>query len=241
MTDWRIGCSGFYYKEWKDVFYPPGLPQKQWFKYYCQHFNTIEINSSFYRQPSPKSFSTWYNDSPDDFLFSIKAPRTITHYKRFIDAKEELNSFYEVINEGLREKLGCVLFQVPPGFLYTEERMELVLSSMKKGFNNVFEGRQISWWNAAALQEFKKHQITFSGISYPSALPDDVIQDIDPVYYRFHGKPELYKSEYSEAQLRDFAEAVKDAHKQVYVYFNNTWGGSALKNSRQLIEITANK
>src|SRR5687768_11784496 len=143
MTDWRIGCSGFYYKEWKDIFYPPGLPQKQWFKYYCQHFNTIEINSSFYRQPSPKSFLTLYNDSPDDFLFSIKAPRTITHYKRFIDAKDELNSFYEVINDGLKEKLGCVLFQVPPGFLYTKERMELVLNSMKKGFNNVFEGRQI--------------------------------------------------------------------------------------------------
>ncbi|HMI00917.1 MAG TPA: DUF72 domain-containing protein [Pedobacter sp.] len=241
MTDWRIGCSGFYYKEWKDIFYPPGLPQKQWFKYYCQHFNTIEINSSFYRQPSPKSFQTWYNDSPDDFLFSIKAPRTITHYKRFIDVKDELNSFYEVINEGLKEKLGCVLFQVPPGFLYTEERMELVLNSMKKGFNNVFEGRQMSWWNTAVLQEFKKHHIIFSGISYPSALPDDVIQDIDPVYYRFHGKPELYKSEYSKARLKDFAEDIKDSHKQVYVYFNNTWGGSALKNSRQLIEITANK
>lgn len=241
MTDWRIGCSGFYYKEWKDIFYPPGLPQKQWFKYYCQHFNTIEINSSFYRQPSPKSFQTWYNDSPDDFLFSIKAPRTMTHYKRFIDAKDELNSFYEVISDGLKEKLGCILFQVPPGFLYSTERMELVLNSMKKGFNNVFEGRQISWWNPVALQEFKKHNITFSGISYPSALPDDVIQDIDLVYYRFHGKPELYKSEYSPAELKDFANAINDSHKQVYVYFNNTWGSSALKNSRQLIEITANK
>lgn len=241
MTDWRIGCSGFYYKEWKEAFYPSGLPQKQWFQYYARHFNTIEINSSFYRQPSPKSFLTWYNDSPDDFLFTVKAPRSITHYKRFNDAKEELNSFYEVINDGLKEKLGCVLFQMPPSFSFTEDRLELVLSGLRKGFNNVFEARHISWWDAGVLQKFREQHITFSGISYPSDLPENVIQDIDPVYYRFHGKPVLYKSEYSYNELKDFADRIKDSSKQVYVYFNNTWGGAALKNSRQLIEITANK
>lgn len=241
MTDWRIGCSGFYYKEWKEVFYPSALPQKQWFQYYARHFNTIEINSSFYRQPSPKSFSTWYNDSPDDFLFTVKAPRSITHYKRFNDAKEELNSFYEVINDGLKEKLGCVLFQMPPSFVYTEERLELVLSGLRKGFNNVFEARHISWWDDEVLKKFREQHITFSGISYPSDLPENVIQDIDPVYYRFHGRPVLYKSEYSYNELEDFADRIKDSSKQVYVYFNNTWGGAALKNSRQLIEIIKNK
>jgi len=241
MTKWRIGCSGFYYREWKGPFYPLSLPQKQWFSYYCQHFNTIEINSSFYGLPAPKSFSTWYNDSPEDFLFTIKAPRTITHYKKFHDAREELNTFYEVIADGLQEKLGCVLFQMPPGFSYTDERQQLVLESLKEGFNNVVEARHQSWWNKDVLSGFKKHHITFSGISYPSSLPNDVIQDSDPVYYRFHGRPVLYKSAYTTEELKAFTDLIDPEAKQVYVYFNNTWGGAALENSRQLIELITNK
>lgn len=239
--DWRIGCSGFYYKEWKEIFYPAGLPQKKWFEYYCQHFNTIEINSSFYRQPSAKSFDTWYNTSPTDFLFTIKAPQTITHYSKFNAVEELVNDFYQVIQNGLKEKLGCVLFQMPPSFSYTEERLQLIIKNMSSSFNNVIEARHISWWDESILQEFKKHHIIFSGISYPSALPEDIIQDIDPLYYRFHGKPVLYKSLYAEEQLKTFVKNIDPLKKQAFIYFNNTWGDAALINSRQLIALTKDK
>jgi uncharacterized protein YecE (DUF72 family) len=240
ITDWRIGCSGFYYKEWKEIFYPLGLPQRKWFEYYCQHFNTIEINSSFYRQPSPKSFSTWYDTSPDDFLFTIKAPRTITHYSRFNAAEALISDFYEVISGGLKEKLGCVLFQMPPSFSYTEERLALLLKNLSPEFNNVVETRHLSWWNKEVIDAFTAHHITFSGISYPSALPDEVIQNNEPVYYRFHGRPVLYKSLYTEKEIEEFAAAIRPGTQQVYVYFNNTWGTSALINARQLISLTEN-
>lgn len=239
--DWRIGCSGFYYKEWKEIFYPATLPQKQWFDYYCQHFNTIEINSSFYKQPTPKSFANWYQSSPPDFLFTIKAPRAITHYGKFGHTRELSSNFYEVIGDGLKEKLGCVLFQMPPSFSYTEERLHLILENLDERFNNVIEARHISWWDPLVLKEFKKQRISFSGISYPSALPETIIQDNDPIYYRFHGKPVLYKSQYPEDHLKAFVPQVDQHKKQIYVYFNNTWGNAALINARQLIALSKTK
>ncbi|MBB5639266.1 uncharacterized protein YecE (DUF72 family) [Pedobacter cryoconitis] len=237
VIDWRIGCSGYYYKEWKDIFYPAGLPQKDWFGYYCQHFNTIEINSSFYKQPSLKSFNTWYDQSPADFLFTIKAPRTITHYNKFHDSAGLISDFYQMIKKGLRDKLGCVLFQLPPSFSYTEERLSLLLNNLDPALNNVIEFRHISWWNNTVMTEFKNNQLTFSGLSYPSALPDGTIQFNNPVYYRFHGKPILYKSLYTEQEIITFAKSIMPGTKQVFVYFNNTWGESALTNAKQLIAL----
>jgi len=239
MTDWRIGCSGFHYKEWKELFYPAGLPQKKWLEYYCRQFNTLEINSSFYRQPTLKSFQNWYEQSPPGFLFSVKAPRTITHYKKFNDAREELDVFYDTMSAGLKDKLGAVLFQMPPGFFYTAARLELVISSMRKGFENVLEARHASWWNDKTFHRLAEESITFSGISYPSALPDTVIKAINPVYYRFHGRPVLYKSEYAIDELKRVIDEIGNGPQRVYVYFNNTWGGAALKNARQFIKLAA--
>lgn len=236
--DWRIGCSGYYYKEWKEFFYPAGLPQKQWFEYYCQHFNTIEINSSFYKQPSAKSFATWYETSPKDFLFTLKAPQTITHYNKFKDSAELIRDFYRITAIGLKEKTGCILFQLPPSFNYSPGRLALLISSLDPAFRNVVEVRHISWWNNTVMEAFKLHHITFSGISYPSALPDEVIQFNDPIYYRFHGKPVLYKSLYSAEEINAFATAIHTPVKQIFVYFNNTWGTAALTNAKQLITLT---
>jgi len=236
--DWRIGCSGFYYKEWKEIFYPTGLAQKNWFEYYCQHFNTIEINSTFYQMPGPKTFTTWMEKSPEDFLFTIKAPRLITHYKKFNEVDSLLGDFYGTIREGLQEKLGCVLFQMPPSFVYTEERLALLLEHLDPSFQNVVEFRHISWWTEEVFRVLTARKISFSGISYPSALPDEVIDNTDTLYYRFHGKPVLYKSLYSVEEIAHFMKQIDPGKKQVYVYFNNTWGQSALINSRQLQDLT---
>jgi uncharacterized protein YecE (DUF72 family) len=238
---WRIGCSGFYYKEWKEVFYPKGVPQKDWFKFYCEHFNTIEINSTFYKMPRQSSFEKWYADSPADFLFTIKAPRLITHYKQLNDCKQLIDDFQLVVSNGLREKLGCILFQFPPRFSFTPERLDKLITLLDPTFTNVVEFRHETWWDENIITKLSENGILFCGQSYPSALPDQLIKNNPIVYYRFHGKPVLYKSEYPLVTIENFTEQIPADTQEIYVYFNNTWGTGALTNSRQLQEITRTK
>jgi len=235
---WRIGCSGFYYRDWKEVFYPKGLAQKNWFKYYCEHFNTIEINSTFYRMPTQQSFEKWYSESPGDFVFTIKAPRLITHYKQLNDSKLLINDFYEAVQSGLNEKIGCILFQFPPKFEYTAERLARLTENLNPDFKNVVEFRHVSWFNDEIYQKFAGSGIIFSGQSYPSSLPDEAIQNTETVYYRFHGKPILYKSEYDKELIEAFPEQISTVVKEIFVYFNNTWGTAALHNAKQLQLVT---
>lgn len=229
-----IGCSGFHYKEWKNIFYPEGLPQSKWFSFYCKQFNTLEINNTFYKFPTVKSLQKWYDNSPGDFKFTVKAPRLITHYKRFSDCERYLNDFYSACSEGLKEKLGCVLFQLHPQIKYSEENLEMIISSLDLSFKNVLELRDESWWNANVFKVLKKRKIIFSGISYPK-LPDKLIQVQKEVYYRFHGVPVLYKSAYSESFLEEkFIEISKSNIKEAWIYFNNTWGTAAIENAKYL-------
>ena len=118
---YHIGCSGFYNKDWKNDFYPNGLAQRKWFEYYCTQFNSLELNTTFYRFPRVEFLQKWYDKSPSDFKFSVKAPRLITHFKQLKDCERLLDDFYSTIREGLKEKLGTVLFQLPAKIIYSEE------------------------------------------------------------------------------------------------------------------------
>jgi uncharacterized protein YecE (DUF72 family) len=113
MLQWKIGCSGYHYTDWKRIFYPEGLSQRKWFEFYSTQFNSLELNMTFYRFPKLDFLQSWYERSPENFTYCVKAPRLITHFKRLNDAQEALNNFYVTVREGLREKLGCVLFQFP--------------------------------------------------------------------------------------------------------------------------------
>ena len=234
IMKWKIGCSGFYYKEWKDFFYPKGLAQKDWFKFYTEHFNTIEINASFYKTPTEKSLEKWYHESTADFLFTMKAPRLITHYKQLKDCKMDTADFYHLLNNGLKEKLACVLFQFPPSFNYTEERLERLLQTLDPSFKNVVEFRHPSWWNENVFIQLATHRIVFASQSYPKGLPEEVIITTPTIYYRFHGKPILYKSTYELAVLQHLFEQIPATTQEVFVYFNNTWGSGAITNANQL-------
>lgn len=231
---WRIGCSGFYYKEWKTVFYPEGLAQKNWFSYYCQHFNTIEINASFYKMPTLKSLEKWYQDSPPDFLFTLKAPRLITHYKQLVNCKALLDDFYTLAQQGLKEKLACILFQFPPKYDYQEHRLTLLTDLLDPTFSNVVEFRHSSWWDERIIAALAKAHLIFSGQSYPATLPDLVVQNQSTIYYRFHGRPVLYKSTYPIETIQDIRNQIDDKAEQAFIYFNNTWGTGALHNAQQL-------
>lgn len=230
-----IGCSGFHYKEWKEVFYPKNIPQTKWFEYYCTHFNTIELNTTFYRFPRPEALQSWHSRSPDDFKFSVKGPRLISHYKMFNDCDRLLGDFYASVYEGLQQKLGCVLFQLPASIKYSDEMLERIVNNLNPSFDNVMEFRDSSWWTQKVYITLKKHKITFSGISHPK-LQDDVIKNNSVLYYRFHGVPVLYKSEYKEEFIKEIAKEIKASgrYNEAYIYFNNTWGTGAIANAGQM-------
>ncbi len=239
MKNWWIGCSGFYYKGWRERFYPVGLPQKLWFEFYCQYFNTVELNVTFYRFPKLEDLRGWYHRSPEHFRFTVKAPRLITHYRKFNNAKRETNDFYHVVNKGLGDKLGAVLFQLHPQTEYSNENLERILTTLDLAFTNVLEFRHPSWWNAHVLKVLKENNITFCGISYPN-LPDDVVKTSSVMYYRFHGVPQLYLSSYSKNELAKISNEIKRDRgvNDVYCYFNNDIEVAAVSNAQVLQKLT---
>ncbi len=241
MGKWWIGCSGFYYKGWKEKFYPKGLPQRKWFEYYCDFFNTVELNVTFYRLPKPEVLKGWNARSPDDFRFTVKAPRLITHFKRFNNARQETQGFYDLITGGLGEKLGTVLFQLHPQFPYTEENLEKVLETLDPAYTNVLEFRHPSWWCDAVVSVLNRHKVSFCGISYPG-LPDAVMKTSSTLYYRFHGVPQLYLSSYSDESLKLVADEIRSQKdvKDVYAYFNNDIEVAAIFNAQKLQALISN-
>ena len=233
--NWQIGCSGFHYKERKGIFYPESLPQKEWFKFYTEKFNTLELNVTFYRFPVLKSLQAWYDTAPANFSFAVKVPRLITHYKKFSDCSRLIDDFYTLITKGLKEKLGPVLFQLPPKYIYTNERLDLIVKSMYKDFKNVIEFRDNSWWTDSVFSRLKKEKLIFCGIDYPG-LPNDAIITNQVVYYRFHGRPRLYYSAYKKSDLKIVADSIF-ANKKVTeanTLFNNTATYAAIKNANTL-------
>lgn len=230
-----IGCSGFYNKDWKEVFYPKGLPQKKWFEYYCTRFNTLELNTTFYRFPKIEFLQKWYDQSAADFKFSVKAPRLITHYKQFNETESLLADFYSTIKEGLKEKLGPVLLQLPAKVAYSEDFLQRIVQSVNNQFQNVIEFRNISWWNNNVFEQLSKHNISFCGISIKN-LPDDIIANTSILYYRFHGLEKIYFSEYTFQRMQDFSNELidKSNNKSAYIFFNNTATIAAINNAIQL-------
>ncbi|WP_132053594.1 DUF72 domain-containing protein [Pseudocnuella soli] len=230
QTTWHIGCSGFSYKEWKDRFYPKGLPAGKWFEYYCTQFNTLELNVTFYRFPQLGMLQGWDRRSPEGFLFAAKAPRVVTHLKKMKNAHTEVDDFYKVLRLGLGEKLGAVLFQLPPSFVYSEEALENIIQHMRHDFVNVVEFRHESWWQSEVWETLQHNNIVVSGTSYPG-LPDAFPQGQPIGYYRLHGVPHLYHSPYADVYLKKIGNQMAQS-KEAFVFFDNTASGAAIDNAR---------
>ncbi|MFD2519946.1 DUF72 domain-containing protein [Emticicia soli] len=235
-----IGCSGFSNKDWKGFFYPDNLSSKDYLPFYAEHFNSIEINSTFYRKPTSKTLSNWYAQTPAHFLFFIKIPQTITHINQLKNVRQEISEFCKHISHSLKEKLAGFLFQFPPSFLCDKININNVLNGLNPRFLNVVEFRHKTWWNDTVYEILREHGIIFCGASIPKDIPDDVIVNHNhSLYYRLHGKPVLFKSEYSEAELHALAEKIKASNKNSYVFFNNTWGTAAITNAMYLKKLLA--
>jgi uncharacterized protein YecE (DUF72 family) len=231
----HIGCSSYYNSYWKDVFYPNGLPRNKWFEFYCQHFDTYEINGTFYKFPTLKTFVDWYNKSPEDFLFSVKAPKEITHIRLFTDCEGLLKDFYNRCSEGLQHKLACILFQFPPSYDYSPERLNYIISRLDLKFSNVLEFRHKSWWIPEVWNQLVKKNITLCSASHPQ-LPDTVFTVSPLIYIRLHGRPKMFYSSYTTeelAHLKDLILTNNNAAK-AFVYFNNTAGTAGVLNALEI-------
>jgi len=235
MINWHIGCSGFHYKHWKGSFYPEDLAQSKWLEYYCRYFSTLELNVTFYRFPRVSFLQTWHKKTPDNFRFAVKAPRLITHFKQFNNATEQLSDFYSTVRDGLEQKLGCVLFQMPPRFSYSEERLEKILNNLDNSFLNVVEFRHESWWQDDIYKQLKKKNITFCGMSHPT-LPKDIVANTPLFYYRLHGEGQLYSSNYENSQLQTIVTNIKNHHQieEAYIFFNNDINTYAVYNAQEM-------
>ncbi len=240
MSKIYIGTSGYSYQHWKDIFYPEDVKQNKWLEYYSQHFNTVELNVTFYRLPGEKIFSGWYERTPKDFLFVVKGSRYITHIKKLNDCKDPLNLLMSRA-ELLKEKLGVILWQLSPSFKIDIEKLEkfLIISSNLKVCRQAFEFRHQSWFCKEVYDLLKKYNVALC-IADSSRWPQSEEITADFVYLRFHGGKELYGSEYSDRELKVWAEKIKrwQKTKDIYVYFNNDAHGYAVENAKTLKKLT---
>lgn len=233
-----VGCSGFTGRDWKGFFYPKDLPAKEQVAYYSTKFNTVEINSTFYWKPRQQTLENWRTAVHGDFRFFIKIPKTITHVQKLHETREDVLVFCEYISEGLQDKLAGFLFQLPPSFIYSEENLHKVLATVNSSYLNVIEFRHSSWWRDDVFEILKENELVFSGVSYPKGISDHFIANHDKTaYYRLHGVPVMFKSEYSETELQELASEIKKSDREIFVFFNNTWGTSALKNALYLNQL----
>ncbi len=229
-----IGTSGWNYPHWKDKFYPSDILKKNWFNYYCENFNTVEINYSFYQWPAKDTLKKWFDESPADFKFTVKAPRTITHIKKLVDSRQYVDRFY-ALTKVLKRKMGCHLFQLPPSFSKTSRNLEKLkefLEALDARKDNAVEFRHRDWWSKEIFDLLKEHKITFCVVA-GLKMPEDIVYTYDTSYFRFHG--DNYASEYSRDTLKNYARSINDFRgKKVYAYFNNDMNAYAPHNALQL-------
>jgi len=230
----HVGCSGWFYWHWRERFYPTGLPTSQWFSHYAKSFDTVELNAPFYSWPTDGTIKTWLRQAGRRrMLYSVKVCELITHVKRFSGTKQLVRDFGFVADQ-LGERMGCLLFQLPPSFDYSATRLRRILSQLEPQRKNVLEFRHRSWWNAHVYRELKSAGVIFCSTSSPK-LPAELIATAQDVYIRFHGVRRWYRDEYSREELADWAQRIASCGaKRVWAYFNNDYNASAIRNAQQL-------
>ena len=234
-----IGCSSYATPSWKTLFYPNELTKKMWFDYYSKQFNTYEFNGTFYRFPTVQNLLSWSDSVPDDFRFSVKVPKIITHIKGLERCKQEIDEFYAISKEGFKSKLACVLWQLPPSFRFNDDRLTSVVRAMNPNFKNVVEFRHGSWWRDEVITKLSENGITFCNVNYPN-LPTAIQQTTSIGYIRMHGNPQLFHSAYTKEEVETLYHQVTHiGFKEVFIYFNNTASTAAIINALQLKAIVA--
>lgn len=229
-----IGCSGYYYNHWKERFYPEGLSKKQWLVFYAEHFNTVEINNTFYRLPEEKSVKNWYSITPPQFVFSVKGYRYLTHIKKLIadDTSLEYLNKFEHLAGTLQEKAGPLLWQLPGNFTANIPRLEKFCSLLSAAFHHVFEFRHPSWFTEEVFGILEKYNHGLCIVSAPSSVPGIVRRTSSTGYIRFHGEGAWYRDNYSAESLQEWKKKLDNiSAESLYAYFNNDVNAYAVNNA----------
>jgi uncharacterized protein YecE (DUF72 family) len=232
QASFRIGTSGYQYRHWKGRFYPDEVPQKRWFAYYAEHFDTVEINNTFYHLPKTGTFDAWHEQAPSGFLYVLKYSRFGTHIKRLKDPPQHVPTFLERA-EHLKSYLGPILVQLPPKWNRDLERLETFLSAVPRRHRWAVEFRDRSWLCDETFELLRKHKAALCIHDMIEDHPQVVTTDW--VYLRFHGPGP--GGNYSHQALTAAADRVTGYLSDgldVYVYFNNDAEGFALDNARRL-------
>ncbi len=229
----HIGTSGWSYPGWVSLFYPEDLSSKDWLVFYSQHFSTVEINMTFYRFPKPDTLKNWLERTPPNFTFTLKANRQITHLKKIRNVHHEVRYFYILANS-LKEKLGCILFQLPPSIRFDLDLLGSFLETLSSDYKNVIEFRHESWYREDVYELLRSHKVIFCAVS-SAKVPGTVVQTTDTAYLRFHGLTGEHRHNYSDSELEEWASTVKSIQAQeCYIYFNNDYKAFAVANAKTM-------
>lgn len=233
-----IGTSGWHYKHWLGNFYPAGTRPAHYLTHYLHYFNSVEINNSFYKLPLAETLLQWKSTVPDDFIFSVKASRFITHMKKLREPQQSFHLFMERV-QVLGEKLGPILFQLPPAWRYNQERFEAFLQALPDTYRYAFEFRDQSWYTDTAYRLLQQYNCAFCMYDF-AYHQSPMVVTADFVYVRLHGPENKYDGSYSDEVLENWAAHCRlwvEQGKQVYFYFDNDMNGHAPVNARKLQEI----
>lgn len=237
LPKYNVGCSGWFYWHWRDIFYPEGIARNEWFSHYADNFKTVELNAPFYSWPTLASVKTWIKQvGLRKFLYTVKVCELITHIKKFKGTKQ-LTRDFSFIADLLGPRMGCFLYQFPPSYHYTPGRLKDILGQLDSRRRNVVEFRHKSWWNDEVYKSFRKTKTIFCSCSGPR-LPDELIKTTDEIYIRFHGTKHWYRHNYTKEELNKWIERIrKSKAKRVWAYFNNDREGFAIKNAREFLRL----
>jgi uncharacterized protein YecE (DUF72 family) len=234
----RIGCSGWNYKHWREIFYPPKLPAARWLEHYASTFDTVEVNATFYRLPTRQAAESWAKSTPAGFVFAVKASRYLTHVKRLREIGERIPRLIEPL-EPLEKagKLGPILWQLPENFHRDDDRLAEALGALTPG-RHCFEFRHPSWFVPEVEELLRAHDAALVIADHPERPFQTQVLTAGWTYLRFHygrGKD----GSYTPRQLKSWAARIREwqEHADVYAYFNDDWGGHAVKEAIRLGEL----
>ncbi|MCI3275584.1 DUF72 domain-containing protein [Streptomyces cylindrosporus] len=225
-----VGTSGWQYKDWRGVLYPPGCPTRLWLEEYAEHFATVEINNAFYRLPSRENFAAWRERVPGDFVVAVKASRYLTHIKRLRDPEEPVHRLMDHA-AGLGDRLGPVLLQLPPTLRADAELLDACLACFPSGTRIAVEPRHDSWWTPEirSLLESRGAALCWADVRSRPATP--LWRTTDWGYVRFHQGRAKAWPHYGRQSLETWVERITDTWartEDVYAYFNNDPNGAAV-------------
>ena len=240
MAQIRIGCSGWSYPHWRRRFYPEKLPAREHFAFYAQHFDTVELNNSFYRLPPRERFEAWREQAPPGFLFAVKGSRYVTHIKRLAVERKSIDLVVDAAL-GLGEKLGPILFQLQANFHLDLERLERFVGMLPDEVRFALEFRHDSWLVPSVFELLRSHRIALTIPDHPR-LPKSLEITSDFTYIRMHLPPRGLG--YGKRALEPWADRVVEWRRSgldVLVYFNNDMEGHAIKDAQTLIDLVADR